>query len=345
MSSETKILKMKDIAVFLGALLDEFRVFAPIKRDGRVFFRPFSLGDEVCLGDEPVRGTPKEILFPQSETLLTYHHEGRSLVISDALPEDETPWLIFGLRPCDAASILVLDRVFGGTPGDPYYMKRREKTFLVGLGCVRPGTACFCKAMGEGPFSMKGLDVMMTDIGQDVVLRASSEKGEFLLKKMDLPEASAVEMSRVEEVMSEAEAVMEEAMDLEALRAVLDCSIDDPLWLDMTEKCISCGICTYLCPTCHCFDVTDEGEDRWGERKRTWDSCQFPLFTLQASGENPRPTAKERYRQRIMHKFSFIPEEHGIVGCVGCGRCVTECPVNLDIRQILQAFLVKEVRP
>lgn len=345
MNLKPRILKKKNITDFIDSLLDGFRVFAPVKRDNHVSFRAIESGDEVHLGDETVRGTPKEIFFPQSESLVRYRKKDKSLDIEDALAEEETPGIIFGIHPCDAAGILVLDRVFGGTPRDPYYMKRRERTLLVGLGCVQPRNACFCRAVGGGPFSTEGLDVLLIDIGQDYVLRALSEKGEELLKESDLQEVSADQVIRTEGVIFNAEAAMDEALDLEALKERLDCLFDDPLWRDMTEKCMSCGICTYLCPTCHCFDMTDEGEDRSGERKRTWDSCQFPLFTLQASGENPRPTARERYRQRIMHKFSYIPEEHRIVGCVGCGRCVMECPVNLDIRQVLAAFLRKEVRP
>lgn len=345
LNSKPKILKKKNISGFIDSLLGGFRVFAPVKRDGRISFCPIESGDDVYLSDGPVRGTPKEILFPQSESLVRYRKTDRSLDIEDALAEEEAPGIIFGIHPCDAAGILVLDRVFGGAPGDPYYMKRREQTLLVGLGCVRPGNTCFCKAVGGSPFSIEGLDVLLIDIGEDYVLKTLSEKGEKLLKKVDLREASEAQVSRSGEVIWEARASMDDALDLKTLKEALDSLFDDPLWRDLSEKCLSCGICTYLCPTCHCFDMTDEGEKRSGERKRTWDSCQFPHFTLQASGENPRPTAKERYRQRIMHKFSFLPEDHRIVGCVGCGRCVTECPVNLDIRQLLQVVLRTEVRP
>ncbi len=116
------------------------------------------------------------------------------------------------------------------------------------------------------------------------------------------------------------------------------------MWGDLTETCLGCGVCTYLCPTCHCFDICDEAATAAGERIRVWDSCQFPLFTQEASGANPRPSGKERFRQRIMHKFSYLPKERDMAGCVGCGRCVAECPVNLDIREVLEKLSQAEAR-
>ena len=128
-------------------------------------------------------------------------------------------------------------------------------------------------------------------------------------------------------------------METGALKKSLDNLFEDPLWNKLAEKCLGCGICTYLCPACHCFDILDEEAGPDGKRIRIWDSCQFPLFTLQTSGFNPRPKVKERFRQRIMHKFSYLVDEHGVFGCSGCGRCVTACPVNLDIRQALNDIL------
>ena len=132
-------------------------------------------------------------------------------------------------------------------------------------------------------------------------------------------------------------------IEIDGLKEKLDRSFENPIWQELTEKCLGCGVCTYLCPTCHCFDIVDETHASTGQRMRTWDSCQFPQFTLQASGVNPRATVKERFRQRVMHKFSYMIESYEQIGCVGCGRCVTECPVNLDIRHVVNSISKQEV--
>jgi sulfhydrogenase subunit beta (sulfur reductase) len=136
-----------------------------------------------------------------------------------------------------------------------------------------------------------------------------------------------------------AEDSMKSKIEVRKVTEKLDTMFDDPFWDMVSERCLGCAICTYLCPTCHCFDITDEVISQSGERVRTWDSCAFPSFTLEASGVNPRPSNKERYRQRIMHKFDYFVANHGMAACVGCGRCIKECPVNLDIRVVLNNIL------
>jgi len=132
------------------------------------------------------------------------------------------------------------------------------------------------------------------------------------------------------------------SIDTQAVASRLEEADVLEFWDAISEKCVGCSICTYLCPTCHCFDITDEIIEDKAVRLRTWDSCAFPLFTLEASGFNPRPSQRERFRNRILHKFAYIPENHGQIGCVGCGRCVDACPVNLDIRQVLMDIVQME---
>jgi ferredoxin len=167
------------------------------------------------------------------------------------------------------------------------------------------------------------------------VVEAASEKGKAFLQNPSFEEADEEAMAKAEKIRKEAESAMNPASIAKALEERLE-HVDDPLWGDLTESCLGCGVCTYLCPTCHCFDICDEAAATTGERIRIWDSCQFPLFTQEASGFNPRPSEKERFRQRIMHKFRYLPKDRHMAGCVGCGRCVTECPVNLDIREVLE---------
>ena len=138
--------------------------------------------------------------------------------------------------------------------------------------------------------------------------------------------------------MEEARRSIRSSLNIAQIKKALDRDFDNPLWETIHEKCLGCGVCTFLCPTCHCFDILDEGDSTQGERIRIWDSCMFPLFTLHASGANPRPGGKERMRQRVMHKFSYFLDNHEQPSCTGCGRCIRFCPVNLDIREVLGAI-------
>jgi ferredoxin len=189
--------------------------------------------------------------------------------------------------------------------------------------------------MGGGPCSAEGSDLLLLDLGDHYIAEAVSEKGAALLEDRAFEESDEKSASLAEKTRKQAEASMRPVARKEDLEGNLDRLFSDPVWKDLAESCLSCGICTYLCPTCHCFDLCDEASGQAGERIRVWDTCQFPLFTQQASGFNPRPTVKERFRQRIMHKLSYLPKSQSMTGCVGCGRCVTECPVNLDIREVM----------
>jgi len=333
-----KIIGKDDIADLLDTLIKEYEVFAPVKRDNLVVFDRIHSGSEAFLNYTTSMKSPKEILLPQSETLFTYSSTDNAARV-EVPSGEERPRLLFGIHPCDARALLFLDRIFNEEEyRDVYYLSRRDAMVVVTLGCIKPKATCFCTSVGGGPFSTEGSDLLLIDMGEEYVVQVVSDKGKGLLENRQFEDAGEDELSLMRKVTEDAEASMAPKLKIDMLKEKLDKMFDDPLWDLLTEKCLSCGVCTYLCPTCYCFDIVDETEDSGGERLRIWDSCQFPLFTLQASGENPRPTSKERYRQRIMHKFSYLVDSTGQIGCVGCGRCVTECPVNLDIRQVLTAI-------
>lgn len=343
MNVEAKTIRKKDVASFLDSLVQDYEVFAPRRRDGLILFETIASGSEAFLEYQNSKMSPKDVLFPQSERLFSYSSTKGEVHI-EAPPAEKKPQLIFGIRPCDAIGFTLLDKVFGGDFKDPYYGSRRAHTLVVSVGCVRPQGTCFCTSVGGGPFSIEGSDLSLIDVGDEYLVRVISEKGAKFLEKRDLEAAEETTRALAEEVIETAEAAIRPSFALEGLKHTLDKMFDDPVWQELTEKCLGCGVCTYLCPTCHCFDIADEAGSVDGERVRTWDSCQFPLFTLQASGVNPRPTVKERFRQRIMHKFSYLIDDQEQIGCVGCGRCVIECPVNLDIRQVLAEVEMVGVR-
>jgi sulfhydrogenase subunit beta (sulfur reductase) len=332
-----KIIHKKEIVNFLDDVIKDYEVFAPVKREGLVRFAKIENGREALLDCRNHKISPKGILFPQSELLFNYRSEGDTVAVE--LPStEERPYLIFGVHPCDAMSLAMVEKVFDGKYKDPYYLQRKSKTVVVSIGCPEPPTTCFCTSVGGGPFSSTGSDLLFIDIGDDYVVQIVSDKGQKLLKGRAPGDADKGELSLMNDVKKRAKSAMGVSVETEGLKEKLDSLFDDPIWADLTEKCLGCGLCTYLCPTCHCFDILDESAGMEGKRIRIWDSCLFPLFTLQASWENSRPNVKERYRQRIMHKFNYLVKEHGVMGCSGCGRCVTECPVNLDIRQVLNTI-------
>lgn len=331
---KAKTINKKDIASFLDDLIKEYEVFAPIKRDGLVLFETIGSGNEALLDYKNSKISPKGIMFPQSETLFRYSYN-KETVDFEVPSIEEKPRVIFGIRPCDARSLTLLDKVFDGECKDPYYVSRRANTVVVSIGCARPQTTCFCTSVGGGPFSIEGSDLLLIDVGDEYIVQIVSDKGERLLKERGFEDAGEDKVALTAIVIKKAEASIGPGVEADGLKEKLDKRFDDPIWQELTEKCLGCAVCTYLCPTCHCFDIVDEAVGLDGERIRIWDSCQFAMFTLQASGLNPRPTVKERFRQRIMHKFSYMVDDHDQIGCVGCGRCVAECPVNLDIRQVL----------
>jgi len=337
LASIFKILKKDRLPGFLERLVAGRRVFAPVKKGEIILIREIDSPSQVILEYRNAKESPKSVLFPQRESLFRYRAEkGRAEVhVSSGAARGR---VLFGIRPCDARGLLLLDKVFGGGSIDPYYMEKRSGTVVVSLGCSDPNPSCFCLSMGGGPCSAEGSDVLLLDLGDRYIAEAVSERGEALLEDQAFEKSDGESLGQAEKTRKRAEASMQPLAKKETLEQELDQLFSDPVWKDLAESCLSCGICTYLCPTCHCFDLCDESSGQIGERIRVWDTCQFPLFTQQASGFNPRPTVRERFRQRIMHKLSYLPKSQSMTGCVGCGRCVTECPVNLDIREVMVAL-------
>jgi sulfhydrogenase subunit beta (sulfur reductase) len=329
-----KILRKDRLPGFLERLVAERRVFAPVKEGEVILIREIDSPSQVILQYRNAKESPKSVLFPQRESLFRYRMEKGKAEVD--VPSGETKGrVLFGIRPCDARGLSLLDKVFSGGCSDPYYIDKRSSTVVVSLACADPNPSCFCLSMGGGPCSAEGSDVLLLDLGDRYVAEAVTEKGAALLKDEAFEESDGTSLDLAEKVKKKAGASMQPLAKKENLEQKLDRLFNDPVWKDLAESCLGCGICTYLCPTCHCFDLCDEASGQAGERIRVWDTCQFPLFTQQASGFNPRPTVRERFRQRIMHKLSYLPKSQSMTGCVGCGRCVTECPVNLDIREVM----------
>ena len=328
------------LAKLIDSLLEKYEVFAPIEQDNLLNFKKISSGSQLCSDSPRLERSPKEMLLPQCETLFTYRLTGRERKLEEP-PGIEGERVLFFTRPCDARALNLIDRVFTSwEPEDTLYRDRRKNTLVIGRACNHPWSTCFCTSLGGSPFGKEGMDLIFEDVGDKYVVEALTERGEKLIESSDLfKDAEKADLERLKEISKQAVDNMRLNLDVTGIEKRLKAMYDDPFWDVASRKCVGCGVCTYLCPVCSCFDIFDEGTDIKGRRIRIWDACQFPLFTLQASGYNPRTSEKERVRQRTMHKFNYYFDSFKDLGCVGCGRCVRECPVNLDIREILREIM------
>lgn len=306
---------------------------APFTNDVRFELLDAEAGNPIIFNYKNTVRPPKEIFFPQREVLLSFQSDSLR-----AVPLSHEKIIIFGIRPCDARSLTCLDKIFcDGRYQDPYYLFRRENSLIISLACDEPEATCFCTSMGGSPAGKEGADILAFRMEEKLLFEAVTERGTEFINEHDASfrPAGAHDDAAVEARVGAAEDLLRD-IDLNGLKQKLDRDFEHPIWEELSRRCWGCGVCSYLCPTCHCFDINDEVDGRsFGVRIRTWDSCQYPNFTLHASGHNPRGDTRQRLRQRIMHKFSYTVESHGLAFCVGCGRCVRNCPVNLDLREML----------
>jgi len=337
-------IKKQNFSDFLDRLKGSFRLYGPVRQEDIVHFMQIEKPADMDLSFQNSRLSPKSLFLPQSERMFEYSLDTarEDADILKEVSKDYLPCAVIGIRPCDARAFELVDVNFE-TPefSDPWWVKARESTTLVGLGCTTPCSTCFCTSVGGGPFDEAGLDVLLTETDDAFFAKVLTQKGENLFqaaKTMEPAEedliqrATAIQQAAADKVVSKIETSRLAELDTIAL-------YEAEFWEEVHFACINCGICTFLCPTCWCFDIQDETYGRAGDRIRNWDSCMFPLFTLHASGHNPRGEKIERVRQRFMHKLKYYVDKYkNGVACVGCGRCVQECPVNIDIRQVCRSM-------
>lgn len=315
-----------------GLMREGKRVIAPVEENGLRLFRPLDSVEQICFEPGKTRLSPKNVLFPKNETLFAYSMRGDEVTL-ETPTADSREQVLFAVRPCDVAGLTRLDPVFLGGLTDSPYAARRERTTIVSLACDTAEPECFCTAVGVGPAAEDGSDVQILAAGQHWIVRALTTRGEAITAALGgRPDASADEWATARAGVERAEASLRLSPVAREWAAVLEANFALPLWEAVGQRCVGCSICTFLCPSCSCFDVHDGGNAMCGERCRSWDSCTFATFTRHGSGHNPRPTQPSRYRQRVLHKMAYYPQlNDGKFMCVGCGRCVKMCPVGLSI--------------
>lgn len=334
---EAKLITKDALKQTLSQLTAALPVYAPVRDGHRVNFKFLEAGDEAALDYGNSHKAPKNIFFPQTETLMrfTRGEHGNRLVAAEG---EIAPMVLFGVRPCDLKSFQFLDLVFDQEKyRDPYYVKRREQTTVVALSCkMPPSSTCFCTSVDGHPAAGEGADVSLFELDDHYLVEFLSAKGEDLKKYFSgLKDATEADIERKQELAAAAAEAIKSKVPAHQIKPWLDENFDHPYWDTIHKACLGCGTCSYLCPTCHCFDIRDEVEGDDGVRLRTWDSCMYEIYSKETSGHNPRPGQKQRWRQRLMHKFKYSVDTYGVISCVGCGRCVLNCPVNVDIRKVV----------
>jgi sulfhydrogenase subunit beta (sulfur reductase) len=337
-----KVFTKKEWIKALNSIKRAYTLFVPVKKGDFHGFEALDEGKTPDFQYQNSRLSPKSLVYPQSERMFDYcldKDDPDSHILKET-PKDFSPRAIVGIRPCDAHAFELVKVNFDNPQyRDPWWVQRFESTLLVGLGCNEPCATCFCTSVGGGPFDPTGLDVLLYDLGESFLAEAITGKGEgFLSKAQGGSEADESVIKTGQDLAASAEDQISTHVPTEALKEKVTTELfDAPFWDEVAFACINCGTCTYLCPTCWCFDIQDEMYGKQGDRIRNWDSCMFPLFTFHGSGHNPRDEKVKRVRQRFMHKLKYYVDKYGDgIQCSGCGRCVRYCPVNIDIREVAE---------
>ncbi|AGK61790.1 hypothetical protein Asulf_01819 [Archaeoglobus sulfaticallidus PM70-1] len=308
---------------FFKSLFDElkskgYRIYIP---DGY----GFKEGEEIK-EIKRSKKSAKEFFLPQNEILIKY-----SDWVEDVPVDNEKRAIV--VSPCDARGITLLDKVFLDGLVDPYYKARRDNSLVISIACNKAGDYCFCESLGFSPYSSEGSDVFVAEVDGKYFIELSDKAKDIL--DIELKEADENDIEKFREKENEVKSTFKRKLNIEGLSGRLKENFESDYWKKVSINCVGCGICTFLCPTCFCFDMLDEGEKE-GFRYRAWDSCQFPLYTLESSSHNPRNEKWQRLRNRFYDKFLYMLENKGEIFCVGCGRCISECPAGVDIVEVLE---------
>lgn len=333
METTRKLIRKQSVEKLYNSLTANRRVYAPVVADNRqIQYRYNPRFSELTF--EHIRSTlsVKNIVFPKVENLFHYTNTKTESTITDIDLNNIPDVVLWGAHPCDNAAFDTLRSIFCWDTKDDFFSKRLEKLAVIGLSCHLSDVYCFCTSVGLSPDSTKGSDILLSRLNNgDFIADILTGKGhEIVASASDLFEPASEQKSNYAEVMQK--------FNHEKVTEKLATAFEHPFWIENSLRCIGCGACAYVCPTCACFDIQDETRGKIGKRYRSWDSCGFGLFTLHTSGHNPRNVQSQRWRQRIMHKFSYMPERNESLGCVGCGRCSSGCPVDMNISEQLEAI-------
>lgn len=335
-----KRIAKENLSALFQLIAESQALYVPVNNGGQVNFANWSEDAEVNLDALKTVKSPKDAFFPQSENLYTCYRDGKKIQIE---PEElqKQNFVVFGMKACDVKGVEVLDKVFLAEPVDTFYAARRAHGTIVAMACHEPEETCFCKVFGidcADPVA----DVATWMVEGELYWKALTEKGEALTATV-ASLLTDTDESTVEEAKNAIHSIVEKLpysnLSLEGWNGdVLSEKFDSPVWEELYKPCLACGTCTFVCPTCQCYDIKDYDTGHGIKRYRCWDSCMYSDFTMMAHGNN-RTSQMQRFRQRFMHKLVYFPANNdGMYSCVGCGRCVEKCPSSLNIVKVIKAF-------
>ena len=331
-------LSLDKLDLFFKAIAEKMELFLPVDgEDGSAAFTKYYDGVKWSSALNTVRSA-KDFFFPQTEDLMKFCTEGKNIEITD-LREEMKDFAVFGVRACDCKSFDILDTVFLTEPRDSFYASKREHGIIITVACSKPSETCFCTVFGIDPAEPMG-DISCWKTESELFLQENTEKGKALLDALcDLTEqadSTAVE-SQKEKIAAITKKLPLADLPVDSFGGGKTMEFfNRPEWAELSETCLGCGTCTFVCPTCQCYDIKDFTSGNSVLRYRCWDSCMYSEFTKMAHGNN-RLSQKERFRQRFMHKLVYYPENNGgVMGCVGCGRCLAKCPISMNIAKVMR---------
>ena len=333
---ERLIIKSDSIGTWLNKIIERVpRVLAPVKDGAKAGFRSIKSDDEVAYDTITTTSSVKGAAFPRTETLFAYEKQGVETKLHDVAEENFVETVIWRARPCDAVGFNPLTTIFNWDYKDSLYNNRFDKLVIVSFACREADKCCFCTSVGGGPGNTTGSDIMLTQLDDNrTLVEVLTDKGHKLI------DLSADSFINADDNINKESALANVPIlfTKEQIHKNLAKAFDSPIWKAHSERCLGCGACAFVCPTCACFDIQEDAHGNYGRRVRCWDSCGFSLFTQHTSGHNPRPTQATRWRQRVMHKFSYMPDRLNVYGCTGCGRCSRACPVDMNIAEHLTSI-------
>lgn len=312
-------------------------LYIPTDTKAGAEFKKYESGKTLSNALNTVR-SPKDFFFPQTENLMDFKTEGKNIEIIDTRSECEG-FVVFGVRGCDVKSFEILDRVFLAEPVDSYYKNRRENGIIMSLACTKPSETCFCRTFNINAAEPGG-DITCYKTEDELYMCANSEKGQEFLSALDsvTDKADDAAVNEQKELISKRLKALP-LSDLSADSFGKDKTsefFNAPEWKELSQSCLGCGTCTFVCPTCQCYDIKDFNTGHGVKRFRCWDSCMYSDFTKMSAGQ-PRLTQLERFRQRFMHKLVYYPTNNdGLFSCVGCGRCISKCPIQMNIVKVMK---------
>jgi sulfhydrogenase subunit beta (sulfur reductase) len=333
MENSRKLIRKQSLEKLYNNLSVSHKVYAPVVAPDKQIEYKYNPGFSDVTFDH-IRSTlsVKNVVFPKVENLFYYTNSKTESTVKDIDLNNIPEVVLWGAHPCDNAAFDILRSIFCWDIKDEFFQKRLDKLVVIGLACHTSDEYCFCTSVGLAPDSDRGSDILLSRLqGGDYQAEILTEKGENIFNTYkDLFENVSGEKVVITSV--------KQKFRHEQVTEKLAGAFEHPFWIENSLRCIGCGACAYVCPTCACFDIQDETRGKEGKRYRSWDSCGFGLFTLHTSGHNPRHVQSQRWRQRIMHKFSYMPDRNESLGCVGCGRCSSGCPVDMNIAEQLEAL-------